>query len=291
MAENKPERKVAMINAAKLREKYLRDEMMPTIFCTGCGIGNILDYTLWAIEKEGLDMDKTVFLSGIGCSSRVPGYVDVDSLHTTHGRALAFATGVKITNPELNVIVFTGDGDCMGIGGNHFIHAARRNIDMTVIAVNNYIYGMTGGQVAPTTPEGKYASTAPYGNIEPPFDMSAMAESSGATYVARWTINKPSHPINSIREGIQNKGFSFIEMLSPCTTAYARQNKVGDIDEFWEWYENNTVLAEDYDMTMKYGSEKEKEKVKEKIKVGVLHHEEKMCLSERYKKLTEEVQI
>ncbi len=285
------ERDVSMINAAKLRDKYLRDEMMPTIFCTGCGIGNILDYTLWAIEKEGLDMDKTVFLSGIGCSSRVPGYVDVDSLHTTHGRALAFATGVKITNPELNVIVFTGDGDCMGIGGNHFIHAARRNIDMTVIAVNNYIYGMTGGQVAPTTPEGKYASTAPYGNIEPPFDMSQMAKSSGATYVARWTINKPTQPINSIREGIRNEGLSFIEMLSPCTTAYARHNKMGDIDDFWEWYENNTILKEDYEMIEKYGSEEEKEEIKDKIKVGVLHHEEKDSLSKRIQKLIEEEQV
>ena len=293
MADEKEKgKKVDVINAEKLRSKYLRDEMMPTIFCTGCGIGNILDYTLWAIEKEGLDMDKTVFTSGIGCSSRVPGYVDVDALHTTHGRALAFSTGVKLTNPDLNVIVFTGDGDCMGIGGNHFIHACRRNIDMTVIAVNNYIYGMTGGQVAPTTPEGKYGSTAPYGNREPPFDMSEMAIASGATYVARWTVNKPAQPINSIREGLQNEGMSFIEMLSPCTTAYARQNReVGDIENYWKWYEDRTILAEDYDMIMKHGSEEEKKEVEEKLRIGVLHHEEKEPLNKRLKKLIEEVQI
>lgn len=289
MAEKKESTKDA--STKDIREKYLRSEMMPTIFCTGCGIGNVLNYTLRAIDRKGIDMDKTVFLSGIGCSSRLPGYVDVDSLHTTHGRALAFATGVKLTNPELNVIVFTGDGDCMGIGGNHFIHAARRNIDMTVIAVNNFIYGMTGGQVAPTTPEGSFATTAPYGNIEPPFDMSKMAISSGASYVARWPVNKPPQPINSIKEALDNKGFSFIEILSPCTTAYARQNKMGDIMQFWDWYENKTILAEDYDMIMKYGSEEEKKEVKDKIKIGVLHKQEKPSLNERLQKLIEEVQV
>ncbi|MFW6141192.1 MAG: 2-oxoacid:ferredoxin oxidoreductase subunit beta [Candidatus Saliniplasma sp.] len=286
MGEKKEER-----NTQEIREKYLRKDMMPTIFCTGCGIGNVLNYTLRAIEKEGLDMDKTVILSGIGCSSRLPGYVDVDSLHTTHGRALAFATGVKITNPDLNVIVFTGDGDCMGIGGNHFIHAARRNIDMTVIAVNNFIYGMTGGQVAPTTPEGDYATTAPFGNIEPPFDMSNMAISSGASYVARWTVTKPSQPINSIAEAIANKGFSFVEMLSPCTTAYARQNKVGSLREFWNWYDKKTILTEDYEMLKKYGDPEEIEKLYENIETGVLHKEEKECLSDRMKRLIEEVQV
>lgn len=285
------EKDIGMITADELRDKYLRDEMMPTIFCIGCGIGNVLDYTLWAIEKEELDMDKTVFLSGIGCSSRVPGYVEVDSLHTTHGRALAFATGVKLSKPEFEIIIFTGDGDCAGIGGNHFIHACRRNVDMTVLAVNNYIYGMTGGQVAPTTPEGRYASTAPYGNVEPPFDMSQMAISSGASYVARWGVNRPNQPINSIREGIRNKGMSFIEMLSPCTTAYARRNKMGDIEEFWEWYEQKTVLAEDYEMIQKYGSKEEKEELKDKTKVGVLHHEEKKSLCERMKGLIEGVKI
>ncbi len=282
------ESKVDIISGKKIQEKYLREEMMPTIFCDGCGIGNTLDYTLWALEREEIDMEKTVFLSGIGCSSRVPGYVKVDSLHTTHGRALAFATGVKLSNPELNIVVFTGDGDCIGIGGNHFIHAVRRNVDMTVIAVNNFIYGMTGGQVAPTTPEEDYATTAPYGNVEPPFDMSKMAIAAGATYVARWPVNRPNQPINSIREGIKNKGFSFIEMLSPCTTAYGRRNQFREIEDLWNWYEEHTMLAEDYEMVEKYGDEEEKEKLKDKIKIGELHSEEKMCLSERYQKLMEE---
>ncbi|MGC9307276.1 MAG: thiamine pyrophosphate-dependent enzyme [Thermoplasmatota archaeon] len=282
---------VDVIDGKKIQEKYLRKEMMPTIFCDGCGIGNVLDYTLWAIEREGIDMDNTVFLSGIGCSSRLPGYVDVDALHTTHGRALAFATGVKLTNPDLHVVVFTGDGDGIGIGGNHFIHACRRNLDATVICVNNFIYGMTGGQVAPTTPETKKATTAPYGNIEPPFDMSKMAIASGASYVARWPINKPSMPINSIREGLRNPGFSFIEMLSPCPTAYGRRNKFRKIDEMWTWYAEHTMLIEDYEMIQKYGGEEEKTRLRDVITMGVLHREEKPSLSQRHKHLIEEVMI
>ncbi|MFO7991811.1 MAG: thiamine pyrophosphate-dependent enzyme [Thermoplasmata archaeon] len=286
VSENKA-KNIDVASGEKIREKYLRKEMMPHIFCDGCGLGNVLDYTLWAIEKEGLDMDNTVFLSGIGCSSRIPGYVKVDALHTTHGRALAFATGVKVTRPDLNVIVFTGDGDCIGIGGNHFIHAVRRNIDITVIAVNNFIYGMTGGQVAPTTPEGDFATTAPYGSIEPPFDMSKMAIAAGASYVARWPVFRPNQPINSIQEGIQNKGFSFIEMLSPCTTAYGRRNKFREIKDLWNFYKENTILKEDYDMIMKYGSEEEKDEIKDKIKIGVLHNERKKSLDERYDELME----
>lgn len=270
-----------------IQEKYLRKEMMPHIFCNGCGLGNVLDYVLWAIDKEGLDLDRTVFLSGIGCSSRIPGYIDADALHTTHGRALAFATGVKMTDPELNVIVFTGDGDCIGIGGNHFIHAARRNIDITVIAVNNYIYGMTGGQVAPTTPEGHIGTTAPYGNIESPFDISQMAIASGATYVARWPVHRPNQPIDSIREGLKNKGFSFIEMMVPCTTAYGRRNKFREIKDLWHFYINNTILKEDYEMIMEFGSDEEKQEVEKKITIGVLHRSSKTSLEERYKELVE----
>ncbi len=284
-------KEIGMINAKELKEKYLREDMMPHIFCTGCGIGTVLNLTLKAIDAQDLDMDNTVILSGIGCSSRLPGYVDVDSLHTTHGRALAFATGVKITNPDLNIIVFTGDGDCMGIGGNHFIHAARRNVDMTVIAVNNYIYGMTGGQVAPTTPEDDYASTAPYGNVEPPFDMSDMAMSAGATYVARWDLTTPNRPKDSIEEGLENDGMSFIEILSPCTTAYAKRNDMGDIKEFWKWYEEKTVPADQYQKIEKYGDEEEKEELEDKIKIGVLKHEEKKPLSQKMQEMIEEVEL
>ncbi len=285
----KTQKTVNIVSGKNIQKKYLRDEMMPHIFCNGCGLGNVLDYTLWAIEKEGLDMEKTVFLSGIGCSSRIPGYIHADAFHTTHGRALAFATGVKMANPDLNVIVFTGDGDCMGIGGNHFIHAVRRNLDITVIAVNNYIYGMTGGQVAPTTPEGHFATTSPYGNIEPPFNMSDMAKAAGATYVARWPVFKPHQPINSIREGLQNRGFSFIEMLSPCTTAYGRRNKFRKIEDLWAHYEENTILAEDYDQIEKFGTPEEREALKDKIKIGVFHRETRKSLEQRYQELLEEL--
>ncbi|MEN8151557.1 MAG: thiamine pyrophosphate-dependent enzyme, partial [Planctomycetota bacterium] len=153
-----------MFNKAKnIKENWLRQEMWPSIFCTGCGIGNVLNYALRAVEANGIGIDDVVFCSGIGCSSRLPGYIESDGLHTTHGRAIAFATGVKMANPDLTVVVFTGDGDCAGIGGNHFIHAARRNVDLTVICVNNYTYGMTGGQVSPTTPSGGMTTTTPYG--------------------------------------------------------------------------------------------------------------------------------
>lgn len=279
---------VDVIDGKQLQDKYLREEMMPHIFCNGCGLGNVLDYVLWAVEKEGLDLDKTVFLSGIGCSSRIPGYINADALHTTHGRALAFATGVKMANPDLNVIVFTGDGDCFGIGGNHFIHALRRNLDITVIAVNNYIYGMTGGQVAPTTPEGHIGTTAPYGNIEPPFDMCEMAKAAGATYVARWPVFRPHQPINSIREGIRNKGLSFIEMMSPCTTAYGRRNRFRKIEDLWAFYEDKTILIEEYDKIDRFGTEEEKEELDDKIKIGVFKRSTRKPLEERYRDLLEE---
>ena len=182
-------------DAAHLREKYLRKGMWPTIFCNGCGHGVSLDYVFWAIEELGLDMDQMAFASGIGCSSRIPGYINADGLHTTHGRALAFATGIKAANPDLHVVVFTGDGDGTGIGGNHFIHAARRNIDMTVILLNNFIYGMTGGQQAPTAPKGSISTTSPYGNIEGAFNICELAVALGAAYVARWPIFYPYQPI------------------------------------------------------------------------------------------------
>lgn len=275
--------------AQELNKKYLRGEMWPTIFCNGCGNGLVLEYTLWALEELGWDMDKTVFVSGIGCSSRLPGYINADGLHTTHGRAIAFATGIKAANPELNIIVFTGDGDCIGIGGNHFIHAARRNIDMTVIMINNFIYGMTGGQLAPTAPVGSIATTAPYGNIEPPFDVCALAKVAGASYVARWIVNRPYQPIKSIKDALKKKGFSFIEFLSPCPTAYGRMNKLREIKKLWEWYEDNTILIEDYERIISYGSEKEKEEVKNKIPIGVFQDVEKPEFFEQYRKLVKKI--
>ncbi|KAA0006304.1 MAG: 2-oxoacid:ferredoxin oxidoreductase subunit beta [Thermoplasmata archaeon] len=271
--------------AEELNKKYLREGMWPTIFCNGCGNGVVLEYTFWALEELGWDMDKVVFVSGIGCSSRLPGYINADGLHTTHGRALAFATGIKAANPDLNVIVFTGDGDCAGIGGNHFIHAARRNIDMTVIMINNFIYGMTGGQLAPTTPFGSIATTAPYGNIEHPFDICNLAKALGANYVARWTVTHPYQPIKSLKRALQKKGFSLVEFLAPCPTAYGRRNKLGDIKKLWKWYEDHTILLEDYERIMSYGSEEEKEAMKDMFPIGVFQDIDKPGFFEEYQKL------
>jgi 2-oxoglutarate ferredoxin oxidoreductase subunit beta len=232
-------------------------------------------------------MDKVIFASGIGCSSRLPGYINADGLHTTHGRAIAFATGIKAANPDFNVIVFTGDGDCAGIGGNHLIHAARRNIDITVIMINNFIYGMTGGQLAPTAPLGSIATTAPYGNIEHPFDICELAKALGANYVARWPVSHPYQPIKSVKEGMQKKGFSLLEFLAPCPTAYGRRNKLGDIKKHWAWYDNNTILIEDYEKIMKYGTDKEKEEVKDKMQIGVFQNIQKPGFFESYEKLVD----
>jgi len=208
--------------------KYLRIEKFPLIFCPGCGDGIVLKAILRAIDRLGLERDEICMVSGIGCSSRTTGYVDVNTLHTTHGRALTFATGVKMVRPDLTVIVVTGDGDATAIGGNHFIHAARRNIDLTVILYNNWIYGMTGGQVSPATPTGRFASTAPYGSIEPNFDIAALAAGAGASFVARETVAKPLLMDRLIEKAILKKGFSLVEVMTPCPTAYGRRNKAGD---------------------------------------------------------------
>jgi 2-oxoglutarate ferredoxin oxidoreductase subunit beta len=236
-----------MFNKANhIREQYLEMSMYPSIFCTGCGVGNVLNYSLRAIDAEHIDLDGVVFVSGIGCSSRMPGYIDADGLHTTHGRAIAFATGVKTADPNLNVVIFTGDGDAAGIGGNHLIHAARRNVDLTVVCINNFIYGMTGGQVSPTTPVSSKTSTTPYGNVEQPFDLCSLVIGAGASYVSRWTLGYPYETIKAIRDGIRNKGFSFIEMLVPCPTGYTKRQKIPDGRETWDWYKESTILRSQY---------------------------------------------
>jgi 2-oxoglutarate ferredoxin oxidoreductase subunit beta len=209
-------------------DKYLRLDKFPLIWCPGCGDGIALKAILRAVDRIGLDRNEICMVSGIGCSSRTPGYVDVNTLHTTHGRALTFATGVKMARPELTVIVVTGDGDATAIGGNHFIHAARRNIDLTVILYNNWIYGMTGGQGSPATPQGKRTTTAPLGSIEPSFDISALAAAAGASFVARETVAKPLILDKLIERAIRKKGFSLVEVMTPCPTTYGRLNKEGD---------------------------------------------------------------
>jgi len=208
-------------------DKYLRLSKFPLIWCPGCGDGIVLKAMLRAIDSIGLKKDDITMVSGIGCSSRLPGYVDFNTLHTTHGRAIAFATGVKIANPKMNVIVVTGDGDATAIGGNHYIHAARRNLDLTVILFNNNIYGMTGGQVSPTTPIGMKASTAPHGNREPAFNISGLAQAAGASFVARGTVHGAYMLEKLIERAILKKGFSVVEVLTPCPTAYGRRNRLG----------------------------------------------------------------
>jgi len=206
-------------------DDLLRTDRIPHIWCPGCGIGTAFSACLTAMKTSELDLKKMVMVSGIGCSGRAAGYVKLDSFHTTHGRSIPFATGMKLANPELNLVVFSGDGDLFAIGGNHFIHAARRNVDMTVVCVNNLNYGMTGGQVAATTPHKAKTTTTPFGNPESPFNLPLMAYASGATYIARWTTLHIRDLTNSIETALKKNGFSFIEVLSPCPVNYGRRNK------------------------------------------------------------------
>jgi len=214
---------------ARDMDAYLRDEIQQTPFCPGCGHGILMGAILRAIDTLGLPMDRMLFVSGIGCAAWIPSpHFKADTLHTLHGRAVAFATGAKLYNPELITLVVSGDGDLSSIGGNHLIHAARRNLDITVICANNMIYGMTGGQVASTTPLGAQSSTTPAGNSEPPFDLCRLVQAAGATYVARYGVVQPLLLQRAIQRGLQHKGFSFIEALSPCPTQFGRRNRMGD---------------------------------------------------------------
>lgn len=207
-------------------DDYLRTQRMPHIWCPGCGHGIAMKAILRAIHKEGWQKDDIVMVSGIGCYGRMPGYVDFNTLHTTHGRPLAFATGVKLANPKLKVIVVTGDGDGIAIGGNHLIHAARRNLDITCILLNNYIYGMTGGQCSPASPVGCQATTTPYGNSEHPFDIAGVVAAAGGNFVARSTVYHAVELENVVHRALVKRGFSFVEVISPCPTAYGRRNKL-----------------------------------------------------------------
>lgn len=204
-----------------LGEKYLRKSALPTIFCSGCGDGTVLNAMIHVLDKRG-GTDNFAFVSGIGCSSWIPVMINADVLHTLHGRAIAVATGLKLSQPGRNVVVFTGDGDCMGIGGNHLIHAARRNLDLTVVMINNYIYGMTGGQTSPTTPKGSRTKTAPQGSNERPFDAARLVMGAGATFVARETAAHPRRLQKTLEAAIGHRGFSFVEVMAQCPTQAGR---------------------------------------------------------------------
>jgi len=220
---------------------YIRERFFPHMWCQGCGHGIILNALLRALEKLGMSKNEIVMVSGIGCSARITGYVDFHTLHTIHGRALAFATGIKMSRPELNLIVPMGDGDALAIGGNHFIHSARRNIDMTAIVMNNRIYGMTGGQYSPLTGYGKMATTSPYANIDHEFDTVAISIAAGATFVARATTYHVNEMSKIFEKAILHEGFSVVEVMSQCPTNYGRRNKEGDASEMMEAYKKITT--------------------------------------------------
>lgn len=220
---------------------YIRQRFFPHMWCPGCGHGIVLNSLLRVVEGLGMSKNEIVMVSGIGCSARMSGYVDFHSLHTMHGRALAFATGVKLSKPELNVIVPMGDGDALAIGGNHFIHAARRNIDITALVLNNRIYGMTGGQFSPLSGLGTMATTAPYASIDREFDIVKLATAAGATFVARSTTYHAKQSTDIIRQAILHEGFSVVEILSQCPTHYGRKNKKGDAAEMMRGYKENTT--------------------------------------------------
>jgi 2-oxoglutarate ferredoxin oxidoreductase subunit beta len=222
-------------------QKLRKNKKFPTIWCSGCGIGIVMGALIRAIDHLGLDNDKVALVAGIGCTARMPVYMDFNTLHTTHGRALAFATGLKIARPDMKVIAIMGDGDALAIGGNHFIHAARRNMGITALVVNNAIYGMTGGQYSPTTPLGGRATTAPYGNVEPPFPICDLAVAAGASYVARSTVYHALELDKFLAEAIAKDGFSVVEAVSYCHTTFGRLNKLGTAADMMRSLKDNSI--------------------------------------------------
>jgi 2-oxoglutarate ferredoxin oxidoreductase subunit beta len=243
-----------------------KNKKFPTIWCSGCGIGIVMGSLIRAIDHLGLTKDQIALVSGIGCTARMPVYMDFNTLHTTHGRALAFATGLKLARPDLRVIAIMGDGDALAIGGNHFIHAARRNIGITAVVVNNAIYGMTGGQYSPTTRIGDFATTAPYGNIEPSFPICELAIAAGATYVARSTVFHALELDKYIQDAIQREGFSIVEAVSYCHTTLGRLNKKGTAADMMRNLKENSISLRVFNKLPP-----DKREVNSKIIRGVIH--------------------
>ena len=260
-------------------EKYIRPSAIRTTNCPGCGNGILAQSILRAIDEESLDMDDFVFVSGIGCAAWIPSpFFHADILHTTHGRPIAFATGVKLAMPDRRVMVVSGDGDLLAIGGNHFIHAARRNITMTVICVNNSIYGMTGGQVAPTTPIGLKTMTSPYGNVENSFDICGLAAAAGATFVARWTVFHALQITRTVKKALHHRGFSCIEIISQCPVQFGRKSGMGNTTRMFDYYKEKSV-------PIKKASGMSEDELADKIIVGELIETEKPALDEELARL------
>lgn len=247
-------------------EQFLHTERLPHMWCAGCGIGIVTGAFLRVLVELGLKREETVVVGGVGCSSRAAGYVDVGSMHTIHGRALAFASGIKMARPEFTVVVFTGDGDGAAIGGNHLIHACRRNIDLTCILFNNQVYGMTGGQLSPLLGWGEKATTAPYGQVEEPFDLCKLAQAAGATFVARGTAADIVPMQDLIKQGIEHPGFSFIEAVVPCPTEYGKRNVTGGVLAMLDDDKARSV-------TVAEAARMKPEELGDKIVTGVLHHD------------------
>lgn len=272
------------VQASDVTHQYLRvKKNFPNVWCPGCGIGTVMGSIIRAINKLEYRKSDIAIVSGIGCSSRLPVYCDFNTLHTTHGRALGFATGVKLAKPNLKVIVVTGDGDGMAIGGNHFIHACRRNIDITTILINNQIYGMTGGQCSPATPSKSFATTAPYGNVENNFDAVKLATGAGATYVARGTVYHVQQLDKLIVGALDKKGFSLVEAVSNCHTYYGRLNKEGDAVAMLKWMKSHA-------MPVKAAKALSPEKLEGKFLTGVLCDIEKPEFCDEYEKIIQRFQ-
>jgi len=262
---------------------YLREDKFPHIWCEGCGDGIALKAIIRAISNIGWKQDRIAMVSGIGCSSRTPGYVDFNTLHTTHGRAIAFATGLKMARSELDVIVVTGDGDATAIGGNHLIHAARRNINLSVLVYNNHIYGMTGGQASPTTPMGDIATTAPYGGLENTFDIAGLTVAAGAAFVARCTVYHVKLLDKLIEMAFRKNGFSLVEIMSPCPTAYGKINKLGRGVDLIMAQKNQAVRVEQ-------AKKMSAEELRGKTVIGVLTDREQPEYISTYEKITSQAQ-
>ncbi len=244
---------------------YLRPgKKFPHVWCPGCGIGVVMGAYIRAVDKLGLRRDDVAMVSGIGCSSRMPVYMDFHSLHTTHGRALPFATGVKFNRPEMKVVVVTGDGDALAIGGNHFIHACRRNIDITTLLINNNIYGMTGGQGSPTTPDKAFSTTTPYGNAEKHFDPCGLAAAAGASFVARGSVSHVPQLEKLITQALEHKGFSLVEVIANCHTYYGRLNRQGDAVSMIQRFKEDAVMVGKW-------KKMTPEERKGRFAIGVLH--------------------
>jgi len=247
-------------------DKYLRLEKMPTLWCWGCGDGVILKATIRAIEKMGWEQNDICVVSGIGCSGRFSSYVDFNTVHTTHGRTVAYATGIKLANPDKHVICVAGDGDALAIGGNHTIHACRRNIDINFIVINNFIYGLTNSQTSPTTPQGFWTVSQKAGNIDPTFNASNLAIASGASFVGRETMLDPKKLERLLIKGFEHKGFSFLEVLSNCHINLGRKNKMASAMDNLNWIDSITVSKSKFDKMT------EEERVN-LLPTGVLHHD------------------